>query len=347
MRTGDFAAAHAISDEVLRSRDPAAHDDCNLPYHLRWVWDGRPFDGKDVLVAAIMGWATRSSLPASCRLSRAAPPRCTWKREPALVPLLRMLPGPGKLIPFQPASPAAPRACDLEIMELLHALRVMPSTIPPPPVLRVPPLRMAARAIGLCWSAGDWDPARSVPLAQLLAACELAEVELVSLQRGPAADAALRYRFINAHDRDTDMLRTARLIAGSTWSSRSTRWWRTWPERSELRFGCSFGGMPTGVGCRSVRTRPGIPRCVCTDKRRRDIGTHRSNGSRPISDAWGQVHAHDPHVLLVDDDLGARSRGDLDAREEIECYPEEMRQHRLDYVAMTDRDHLTDREPAA
>ena len=214
MRTGDFAAAHAISDEVLRARDPAAHDDCNLPYHLRWVWDGRPFDGKDVLVRCYHGLGDTLQfarfLPTLARRTASL----HVETQPALVPLLRMLPGPGKLIPFQPASPAAPRACDLEIMELLHALRVMPSTIPPPPVLRVPPLRMAARAIGLCWSAGDWDPARSVPLAQLLAACELAEVELVSLQRGPAADAALRYRFINAHDRDTDMLRTARLIAG-------------------------------------------------------------------------------------------------------------------------------------
>ena len=172
MRAGDFAAAHAISDEVLRARDPAAHDDCNLPYHLRWVWDGRSFDGKDVLVRCYHGLGDTLQfarfLPTLARRTASL----HVETQPALVPLLRMLPGPGKLIPFQPASPAAPRACDLEIMELLHALRVMPSTIPPPPVLRVPPLRMAARAIGLCWSAGDWDPARSVPLAQLLAACE-------------------------------------------------------------------------------------------------------------------------------------------------------------------------------
>ena len=54
-------------------------------------------------------------------------------------------------------------------------------------------MRTAARAIGLCWSAGDWDPARSVPFDSLRMRA-IPEVELVSLQRRPAADPALRYR---------------------------------------------------------------------------------------------------------------------------------------------------------
>ena len=101
--------AHAISDEVLRARDPATHDDCNLPYHLRWVWDGRPLDGKDVLVRCYHGLGDTLQfarfLPALARRTASL----HVEAQPALVPLLRMLPGPGKLIPFQTASPAPPR----------------------------------------------------------------------------------------------------------------------------------------------------------------------------------------------------------------------------------------------
>ncbi len=40
--------------------------------------------------------------------------------------------------------------------------------------------------IGLCWRAGDWDPARSVPLSALRAACDAPLVHLWSLQLGRA-----------------------------------------------------------------------------------------------------------------------------------------------------------------
>src|SRR5690349_12991706 len=50
MRRGDFPAAWKISDRVLAARDPGQRDDPRLPYHLRWVWDGRAFQGRHVLV---------------------------------------------------------------------------------------------------------------------------------------------------------------------------------------------------------------------------------------------------------------------------------------------------------
>ena len=55
MRRGDLGAAWAISDQVLRERDPSRRDDASLPYHERWVWDGRSFDGADVLVRCYHG----------------------------------------------------------------------------------------------------------------------------------------------------------------------------------------------------------------------------------------------------------------------------------------------------
>src|SRR3954454_12010069 len=55
MRAGDFDTAWAVSDRVLAERDPATRDDPRLPYHLRWVWDGRRFDDRDVLVRCYHG----------------------------------------------------------------------------------------------------------------------------------------------------------------------------------------------------------------------------------------------------------------------------------------------------
>ena len=123
-------------------------------------------------------------------------------------------PGPDLLIPFRPALPAKPRECDIEIMELLHALRVRRDAIPPPLDLRVPAFRIGARAIGLCWTAGEWDRSRSVPLARLLLACAGSEMRFVSLQRGAAAEAALASRFINRGDDNRSVTRTAGLILG-------------------------------------------------------------------------------------------------------------------------------------
>ena len=55
MRRGDFPAAWVIAEQALGGRDPATRDDPSLPYHLRWVWDGRAFDGRDVLVRCYHG----------------------------------------------------------------------------------------------------------------------------------------------------------------------------------------------------------------------------------------------------------------------------------------------------
>src|SRR3546814_14579055 len=55
MRAGDHAAAWAISERELQRRDPARRDDQALPYHQRWVWDGRPYEGRHCLVRCYQG----------------------------------------------------------------------------------------------------------------------------------------------------------------------------------------------------------------------------------------------------------------------------------------------------
>jgi hypothetical protein len=214
MHAGDFETAHVISDAVLAARDPTTRDDPSLPYHLRWVWDGSPLDGCHVLVRCYHGLGDviqfARLLPAVAR--RAA--SLHLEAPLALFPLLSQIPGIDRLIPFDTAQPTPQRACDVEIMELLHVLRLSASAVPPPLIPQVPPLKLARRATGLCWTAGEWDPARSISLARLYPACTVPWLTPVSLQRGPTAEQAVVALFANPGDNSTDIWRTARLIRG-------------------------------------------------------------------------------------------------------------------------------------
>jgi len=53
MRRGDFEAAWALGDREL-SRPPAP-DAFTRPRHLQQIWDGRPIDGRRVLVRCYHG----------------------------------------------------------------------------------------------------------------------------------------------------------------------------------------------------------------------------------------------------------------------------------------------------
>lgn len=224
MRRGDLDAAWRVSDEVLAARDPATRDDPALPYHLRWVWDGRPVGGRRVLVRCYHGLGDTLQfcryLPALGR--RAA--HVAVEAQPELIPLLRALPGVDRWIAFRQAHPEPPAEVDLEIMDLAHALRLPP---PAPPYLSAPPLRPdpcadaaprdPAPRVGLCWRAGGWDPDRSLPLRLLRPLAEVPGLRWVSLQRGPAAREALDAgspAFVNPGDTSMDVARTAALIAG-------------------------------------------------------------------------------------------------------------------------------------
>ena len=215
MRAGDFAAAWGVSDAVLAMRELATRDDPRLPYHLRWVWDGSSPDGRDVLVRCYHG------LGDTLQFCRFLPPlrrraaSVTLEVQPELTGVLQGLPGPDRLVPFRPASPLPPSGCDVEIMELPHLLRV---ALGQAPYLQVRPgPRLAAGLlVGLCWGAGGWDPARSVPLPLLAPLAGVPGVRLVSLQRGPAADDAARPGappMLLAGERGMDVLATARLVA--------------------------------------------------------------------------------------------------------------------------------------
>jgi len=215
MRAGLFDKAWTVSDAVLAACDPATRDDPALPYHMRWVWDGRPLDGRRVLVRCYHG------LGDTLQFCRYLPPlrtrvaELTVEAQPELVPLLRTLPGPDHVVPFRPDAPTPAPECDVEVMELAHALRLAPNGAP---YLSAEPLPCPAAGllVGLCWRAGGWDPGRSVPLAALAPLGQVPGVRLVSLQRGPGLEelaSAGAPPLLDTGDRSADVTAAARLMA--------------------------------------------------------------------------------------------------------------------------------------
>ncbi len=213
MRRGDHLAAWHISDRVLAARDPATRDDPSLPYHRRWVWDGRDPRGRHVLVRCYHGLGDTLQfaryLPALRRIAASL----TLEVQPELLGLLAAVPGPDRVVPFMVAAPTPPSECDIEIMELAHALRLAPEAVPPLS-LPVPPVRLQGAGIGVCWQAGGWDAARSIPLDRLASALApaLAGRRLLSLQPGVGESEGVA--FVNPAGAPAGIAATAGLIAG-------------------------------------------------------------------------------------------------------------------------------------
>ncbi len=170
MRGARFEEAWALSQIGLAARDPSTRDDPRLPYHLRWVGDGRPFDGRRVLVRCYHGLGDTIQFARYLPLLAGRAASVSLEVQPRLLPLLADLPGIAELIPFDPARPAAPAECDIEITELPFALR-LPPTAAPPPYLRWTPAALPQGTIGLCYGAGDWDAGRSIPPSLLAPLC--------------------------------------------------------------------------------------------------------------------------------------------------------------------------------
>ena len=130
MRRGDFASAWAVSDAILSARDSALRDDAATPYHGRWVWDGRAFEGRRVLVRCYHGLGDTLQFARFLAPLRQRVAHLVLEVQPELLGLLRDVAGPDVLHPFDPAAPLPPTECDLEIMELCHALRLRPDPAP-------------------------------------------------------------------------------------------------------------------------------------------------------------------------------------------------------------------------
>jgi hypothetical protein len=204
MRAGRYAEAWAIERATIAARDPATRDDPALPYHRRWVWDGRGLERRNVLVRCYHGLGDTIQfaryLPALAVRARSV----TLEVQPRLVPLLA---GLGvTIVPFDVAAPLPPAECDIEITELPCALAIAPDALATP-YLDWPATELPPGTIGLCPTAGDWDADRSIPETLLRPLCD--RHPTVMLAVGGTALPCL-----NPEGCPPDMAATAALVAG-------------------------------------------------------------------------------------------------------------------------------------
>ena len=90
MLDGDFERAWTISDAVMRQR---ARQSCaELPYHLRWVWDGAAFCGRNVLVRCYHGLGDTLQFIRFVPKLAAMAASVMVEAQPALLPLLSSVP---------------------------------------------------------------------------------------------------------------------------------------------------------------------------------------------------------------------------------------------------------------
>ncbi|HEX8619271.1 MAG TPA: ADP-heptose--LPS heptosyltransferase [Thermoanaerobaculia bacterium] len=190
MRRGDFAAAWAISDEVLASR--AGVPSWHLEREYQWIWNGTPLAGKRVLIRCYHGLGDTIQFARFFPLVNAMASECTVWAQPSLIPLLATMPGIGRLLPLHDGTPEVEYDVDVESMELTHVFRTTIDTIPNEvPYFRVdasPRRRGRPLRIGVVWRAGDWGPHRSIPIGTLARLFDLPNATFHSLQRDELDD---------------------------------------------------------------------------------------------------------------------------------------------------------------
>jgi hypothetical protein len=215
MRRGDFEAAWAFSDEVLRARAgvPCWH----LPRHVQYVWTGAPLAGKRVLVRCYHGLGDTIQFIRYASLLRAVGSEVTVWAQRSLLPLVRTVRGVDQAIELHDGTLEVAYDEDVELMELPHVFRTTLATVPSEvPYLRVEPApvdRDGTLAVGVAWHGGEWDERRSVPFELLATLADIPGVTLHVLQHRPAAAGwDGRTGIVPPSDRIVDIARLVRAL---------------------------------------------------------------------------------------------------------------------------------------
>ena len=198
MRRGDWEAAWLISDRICRlHRDLEPRDEATgrwLPRHVQRVWDGTPLNGKRVLVRCYHGLGDTIQFIRFVPVLKRSTAHVTVLGQTQLLPLLATVDGIDALLELDDGECQAAYDVDIEVMELPHALRITPATVP----RSVPYIQIRADGpsrehrrdrrprVGLVWQSGSWDPCRSVPCELMEQLTGLHDVRFMILQRGPA-----------------------------------------------------------------------------------------------------------------------------------------------------------------
>lgn len=187
---GDYAAAWAISDRVLRERVTNGTHCSHWPRHLQFIWRGQAVDDRCVLVRCYHGLGDTIQFVRLLAPLRERARRVILWAQPALLELLDTVMGADELLALHEGAPQIDYEVDVELMELAHLLRLTTQTIPrkvPYIYVSRPTARRGSQLplqVGVCWRSGEWNADRSIPdaLVSELARCPF--VQWHSLQYG-------------------------------------------------------------------------------------------------------------------------------------------------------------------
>lgn len=215
MRAGRHEEAWELSDAFLARRRATGFtsaSDRHLPPHLRTVWDGRPIDGRPVLVRCHHGLGDTIQFVRLLPLLARRAGRVAIAMQAELVALLRGSIARG--VEIVPADAPARGAAEVELLELPHLLRLGMSEVPRAvPYIAVDRRPRRAGCVGIVWRGGDWDARRSIPTEALGVLDRVPAVRYVNLQLPGTAQAQPAPAFIGPPRAGPSLVATAELVA--------------------------------------------------------------------------------------------------------------------------------------
>lgn len=180
MLAGDFLLAWRESEAIERRGKP----DPNR------FWDGRPADGRRVLVRCLHGLGDTIQFIRYVPLLRRRARSVAIEAQPSLKPLVAASGLADRVLTWGEPEPSWDQ--QIEVIELPRMFGTSLASIP----REVPYLDTGARShsgghssrlrVGVVWSASDFNPARSVPLRQFARLFDIRDICFFSLQAGEA-----------------------------------------------------------------------------------------------------------------------------------------------------------------
>lgn len=207
MRQARYEEAWNIAQQILEGRNHQESDDRALPYHKRWVWDGRPVEGRGVVVRCYHGLGDTLQFCRFLPLLAARAASVTVEVQPSLADLLAAADWPVTFVPFNEQQPIPSGEVDLEITEIDFVLRATPERLAPP-YLKATPAILPRGTIAICHSAGDWDRERSVPEKLFSTICALSPCITLAPKRSCLP-------VLNKRGCPLDMTATSALVVGA------------------------------------------------------------------------------------------------------------------------------------
>ncbi len=185
MLLGNFAAAWRESDAIRQRGRPDPHR----------FWNGEDLRGKRLMLRSLHGFGDAVQMFRFLPRLQACARELIVEVPPRLVDLAPYFTGMGRVITWGAEAPAVtpPWDVQMEVMELPYALRVTAEELEPRQgYLQLPQsmrshvqqvMRPAQRPrVGVVWSAGHWNPSRSIPFGTFGSLLDVSSVEFWSLQ---------------------------------------------------------------------------------------------------------------------------------------------------------------------